>query len=121
LSRIPILCSSNVLSCESGMYGTQNWDPNWIVDARLQLLSLCGSVSPGKWIESAKITRLSFGGWRRVGRKYLGLDYEAGREKYSTDTHRYQELLPRSVKVWSLAGMGGLVHLASFRRIDGKE
>jgi hypothetical protein len=28
----------------------------------------------GKWIESAKITRSSFGGWRKVGRKYLGLD-----------------------------------------------
>jgi hypothetical protein len=72
--RMTISCSSNFLSGLLGTKRTQNWDLDWILDARLQLLSLCGSTISGKWIESTKITRSSFGGWPRVERKYLGLD-----------------------------------------------
>jgi hypothetical protein len=71
--RITISCASNFLSCSLGRCGTHNWDFDQTLDARLRLLSLCGSISSAKWIESAKIMRSSFGGWRRVGRKYLGL------------------------------------------------
>jgi hypothetical protein len=72
--QITISASPDLFAYEFGTYGIQNWNLDWIVDAHLQLLSFCGWLGFDKWIESAKITRSSFRGWRRVGRKDLRLD-----------------------------------------------